>query len=176
MTSEATPSTPASDDGSRPRPVELTVAEVSARMRARAEHVLGERGLSLELTGHMWAADLVCVSSRTRDSITGAERDALEKAASALGYSPVQVATLFLPEVRDAAGQATQTDEVLTSLIGVLNPMAVIYLDAAAYGSGAATDRLTVPVTDFFGSLGDEGRKRIAWAEMQPAKVKPIFK
>ena len=160
----------------RPLPVELTVADIAARMRARAEHVLGQQGLSLELTGHMWAADLVCVTSRTRDSITGAERDALEKAVSALGYSPVQVATLCVPEVRAAAPQATQADEVLSSLIEVLNPMAVLYLDTAAYESGAATDRLTVAVGDFFGSLGDEGLKRIAWTEMQPAKVKPIFK
>ena len=170
MGSEAPERTP------RPIPVELTAAEISARMRARAEHILSGQGLSLDLTGHMWAADLVCVTSRERGSITDEEREALDKAASALGYSPVQVATICVPEVRAATAQASGVDEALTALISVLNPMAVVYLDTAAYEVGSATDRLTVSVSDFFGSLGDEGLKRVAWTEMQPAKVKPIFR
>ena len=154
---------------------ELTAQEIGARMRARAEAILADAGLSLTLTGHMWAADVACVTSRMRDSLTDPEREALEKAVAALGYNPVQMAIISVVEVEGVC-RPTLVDEALGSLVEVLNPMVILYLDADARAHAPATSRLAVGVTDFFGSLGDPGLKRVAWTEMQPALRKPTFR
>ena len=49
---------------------ELTLQEINRRMRVRAEAALADVGLTLELTGHMWAADVVCVTSRVRRELS----------------------------------------------------------------------------------------------------------
>lgn len=154
---------------------ELTLQEINERMRARAEAVAADAGLSLALTGHMWAADVVCVTSLERSALTDGAREALDKAISALGYSPVSAAIISVPEV-SAACRPTLVDEALATLVEMLNPMAVLVLDEGARVAMPATSRLTVGVTDFFGSLGDEGLKRVAWTEMQPARRKPSFR
>lgn len=154
---------------------ELTIQEINQRMRARAEAALAAVELKFDLTGHMWSADIVCVTMRGRDSLTDAEREALEKAVSALGYNPVQMAVISLVEV-EAAARATLIDEALSALIEALNPMAVLYLESEARDRAPATSRLTAGVTDFFGSLADPGLKRVAWTEMQPVRRKPAFR
>lgn len=156
-------------------PTELSLNEINARMRARAEAVLAGVGLNLELTGHMWSADIVCVTSRERSALVDAEREALDKAVAALGYNPVQMVVISTAEV-EAACRPSLVDEALGALIELMNPMAVVYLDAPARNLAPATSRLTVGVTDFFGSLADPSLKRVAWMEMQPARRKPAFR
>ena len=153
-----------------------SLAEVTAAVRARAEDILRGVGVSLDVVGHRWAADLVCVSSRERSSLTEPEREALDKATAALGYNPVETAIVTIPELLATAGEGNLATEAISAIVDALNPIAVIYLDTRAHEYAPALDRRTAAVDDFFGSLGSQPLKRLAWQQMQSAKLEPAFK
>jgi len=75
-----------------------------------------------------------------------------------------------------AAGEGNLATEAITAIVDALNPIAVIYLDARAHEYAPAIDRRTAAVDDFFGSLGSQSLKRLAWQQMQPARLDPAFK
>ena len=169
------PSQPKSTAGtSASQPLALT--EITAALRARADAVLREAGISPAVVGHRWAADLMCVTSRDRATLTEPEREALDKAASALGYNPVEVTTVSLPEVVAAVGEGPAVTQALAAVVEALNPIALMYLDTHAYAYAPAVDRKVAAVDDFFGSLGDQQRKRLAWHQMQHAKLEAAYK
>ena len=154
----------------------LSLPQVSAAMRAKADATLQRAGVTPDVVGHRWAADLLCVTSKNRAALTEPEREALDKAASALGYSPVEVTVVSVPEIVAAVGDGSAVTQVLVAVVEALNPIALIYLDTRAHAYAPAVDRRVAAVDDFFDSLGDQQRKRLAWNQMQPARLEPVYR
>jgi len=165
-----------SDNSPTNLPQPPSLSEVTAAVRARAERILAGVGLSLSDTGHRWAADVLYVSSAERSVLDDPEREALDKATAALGYNPVETTIVTIPELLAAAGEGNLVTEAIAAVVDALNPIAVIYLDARAHEYAPAIDRRTAAVDDFFASLGSQPLKRLAWQQMQSARLEPSFK
>jgi hypothetical protein len=157
--------------------LQLTADELAQLIRTRADAVLDTAGQACRLApiaGAFWA-DILFVTGRARTAIDDDAHTALSKASAALGYNPVGAALLCLGDA-----DADTDPQVYADALGA---RCLVYLESdvatrfdADDGTYSSEFVETVTVTDFFGSLDDAGKKRVAWDQMKVACKQPMLR
>lgn len=132
---------------------------------------MAAEGLDLKPVGNQCYATLIAVTGRERASITAAESEALDKALRALGWRPNEVALLCVPELNSAVSAST-----LYAYARALNAETLVLLERALLPQAPKLPWVKCAIcADFFGSLGDDKKKRTAWIQLQAARRTPAL-